>query len=927
MSTKVTQSCMTSPNRPVVGVPIDTRGRAAGPATASDQLGGAPIHACGATWGRSLGGAQVYGCSVPSGDIAPNPDPNTVHTLTELAVALNALRGARSYRELTETAKKQPSRGGRRPVLPRATLSDLMNGKSVPSRETMVSFLSACGLDAGAQQAWLAAWERVSTSHLRRPAGAVRLGDARPRLLGVHASIQVEPGVDTLPAYVPRDFDLDLRTAITAAAANGGFLLLRGGSSVGKTRASFEAVRSVLADWWLLHPADTADVRAFAESPTPRTVVWLDELQRYLNDRGGLPVGSVRTLIAAGVVVMATLWPDEYGKRAVPRTPGEPDPYSNDRELLHLARAIDVPHTFSSAERRRAEELAADKRIRVALDTTDAGFTQVLAAGPELVRWWEHADIADPAQCFGTAVITAALDARRVGAEAPLTAEFLVAAAPAYLTPAQRAISPADWFEKAIGYATTRLHGATGCLSPIAAEMAMVDGWVTADYLYQHARQVRRTEVVPDQVWQSIVAHHTKDSVTLAENAQRRGRPDLAIVFYRRIDTREMTRVGNEAAVISFLGLLARHGHVEELRQRAAAGFPLTEGILAAVLANQGALGELRQHAAIAGDPTAAVMLADVLAEQGRTDEAIALLRQRIDAGDDLGYALADLLEKANRGDEAIAILREQVAGGDDSVIFRMVNLLTKNGKIDEALAALQQQVDRGDNFAAVNLARLMTEQGRTDVALALLRQHAESDHGYVAFHFVELLAKLGHIDELRLRADSGDTYAAVRLAELLVKEGRVGELCQRADDGDARAAGDLAGLLFDQDQADEAIALLQRHAESADCDTAVYFADLLAVHGSVDEAVALMQPRADAGDESAESQLAHLLAKQGAVAELRRRADAGSSAAARWLVDLLTEQGRLDELALEVAAGTPGAAERLAEIQSSENGSRPPAS
>jgi hypothetical protein len=59
----------------------------------------------------------------------------------------------------------------------------------------------------------------------------------------VHASIQVDASASELPEYVPRDLDRDLQTAITAAAERGGFVLLVGGSSVGKTRALYEAVR------------------------------------------------------------------------------------------------------------------------------------------------------------------------------------------------------------------------------------------------------------------------------------------------------------------------------------------------------------------------------------------------------------------------------------------------------------------------------------------------------------------------------------------------------------------------------------------------------------------------------------------------------------------------------------------------------------
>ena len=92
-----------------------------------------------------------------------------------------------------------------------------------------------------------------------RPAGAVRAGEADLRRLGVHAAISV-PGVpdEVPPEYVPRDADAaesGVRAKVAAAAERGGFVLLVGGSSVGKTRCAAEAVKALLPDWWLVHPA------------------------------------------------------------------------------------------------------------------------------------------------------------------------------------------------------------------------------------------------------------------------------------------------------------------------------------------------------------------------------------------------------------------------------------------------------------------------------------------------------------------------------------------------------------------------------------------------------------------------------------------------------------------------------------------------
>jgi hypothetical protein len=97
-----------------------------------------------------------------------------------------------------------------------------------------------------------------------RPAGAVRVSEADPRRLGVHTAISV-PGVpdETLPEYVPRDVDaaeFGIGARVAVAAERGGFVLLVCGSSVGKTRCAVEAVKALLPDWWLVHPAGPAEM-------------------------------------------------------------------------------------------------------------------------------------------------------------------------------------------------------------------------------------------------------------------------------------------------------------------------------------------------------------------------------------------------------------------------------------------------------------------------------------------------------------------------------------------------------------------------------------------------------------------------------------------------------------------------------------------
>jgi hypothetical protein len=118
---------------------------------------------------------------------------------------------------------------------------------------------------------------------------------------------------------VPRDADdgeFGVRAKVAVAAEHGGFVLLTGGSSVGKSRCAAEAVRALLPKWRPVHPAGPGEVAALAAAPPPRTVAWLDELQRYQVGGDGLAAAGIRALLGAPdpVVIIGTLWPDRYAE-------------------------------------------------------------------------------------------------------------------------------------------------------------------------------------------------------------------------------------------------------------------------------------------------------------------------------------------------------------------------------------------------------------------------------------------------------------------------------------------------------------------------------------------------------------------------------------------------------------------------------------
>jgi tetratricopeptide (TPR) repeat protein len=912
----------------------------------------------------------VAGDAADDGDVMLSPD--AVHSLAALAQACNRLRGGRSYGELARAARPRS--------LAAATLSDLFNAKSTPTRETMIAFLEACGLNGDqAQRPWLAALQRVRTGPQPRPAGAVRVRDARPRRLGVHAAIQMPGAVGELPPYVPRDLDVDLRSAISAAVADGGgFVLLVGSSSVGKTRALAGAVQTVVPDWWLIHPdpTDADHLRAVAAGLATRTVVWLDELQRYLDPPTALTAGLVRRLTAAGSVVLGTLWPDEYARRSAPRVSDQPDPHADAREVLNLAAVIDVPHVFSAVEHRRAEALAEDRRIRIALDTPDAGFTQVLAAGPALVRWWETAP--NP---YGKAIITAALDARRVGFGHTTTAAFLRAAAPGYLTAVQQATAPRMWLEEALAYATTPLHGAASALAAVPSGIGQIAGYTAADYLYQHAVKTRRTVHLPETVWQTIAEQcPSADAFDLAEQAERRGRYHTAEELYRkaigagvedavdqladllaalnRVD--EATSLlqaqadGDASAARHLTFLLAGHGRVDDaiaLLRQSAAEQPWdweTALRLDRLLAQQHDVEELEQRAT-GGDGFAIGLFADLLVDQGRVEEAVAV-RRRHHRANELSpfYEVAERLAAIGRFDEAVTLLSPHVDGSDDILLnllgqagaveelrrraqdgssgaaHRLADMLAAQGNVDEAVAVLRGY---GNDWATSDrIARILADVGRLDEAVAALRPHIGDDEPLATATVARLLARQGRVEEaiqlLRPFAERRNSIVDNQLAALLAEQGRLDEAIAISEPNTYfdRAVPVLVESLARQGRLDDAIVILQEQ-QLYDPSAASRKIDLLTRYGRLDEATAALREEADIG------RTITLLAEhdhvEEAVGMLRRLADEGDWSAAEQLVDVLLSRGRLDDLRDEVAAGTPYAGDRM-RTADSEPGASP---
>ena len=489
---------------------------------------------------------------------------------------------------------------------------------------------------------------------LRLPQSVNRIGE-RPVVLGLDRG---------LPTFVEREKGGQVREALVQAREAGGFIVLVGDSCVGKSRLLYHLARQELADFAVLAPdlgdGNLVNTIASATFPLPKLIIWLDEFHRflkgpYLHDgESAITAATVRQLMQAPtpVVILAAMWPEHASHLRATQT--DPATSQNRPAFPHTVEILTDPRvqqialdTFSDTERTTAAQLAAtDPRLAAALGDRTYNITETLAGAPELVHRYERATQEQQA------IIHAAVDARRLGIQAPLTAQLLAPAARGYLT----TLHPDDtWFPEALKEISTADRTQDKATAPLVElldpQHTQVLGYTVADYLLQHLTQQRRSTHLPASTWQALTDHpHPHDDLTrLADSAQQR--------------------------------LLYRYA------------IPL-----------------LRQLAD-AGDTSAAIRLADLLSEQGRTDE----LRERADAGDRWAAdRLADLLVRQGRTDDATHLLRERAGAGDRWAARRLVALLLEQGRTDDATHLLRQLADAGDKWAADRLADLLLEQGRT---------------------------------------------------------------------------------------------------------------------------------------------------------------------------------------------------------------------
>ncbi|MFI8930063.1 hypothetical protein ACIG3E_20570 [Streptomyces sp. NPDC053474] len=547
---------------------------------------------------------------------------------------------------------------------------------------------------------------------------------------------------------------------------------------------------------------------------------------------------ALRRLLASEhrVVAIGTLWPEDWQTHAG----NDVEPHQGTpavRELLVRAVRVDVPPQFSAMEWDRARE---QRTLALAVESCSSTrkLPQFLAATPHLLR--RYAD-ADP---YCKALLTAAMDARRLGYRALFTSGFLEHAAGGYLDEQSRANPPRDWYAGALRYATTEVKGAVAPLTPLRTSPGVgpADGFQLADSLEEHARSARSQVIVPVEVWDALLAaaEDADDLERLGVAAQSRGyyrymhlfcRPAAAqgrgIASY--LIMRNLEDQGRAEEALAFRSAAAEAGDTEEMehlsrhweRER-----------------QMDKAKEVWRRAAADGDAAAQNGLASVLARDGDVAAAERWWQRAAEAGHPQAMRhLAESLETRGLGRDAEHWWRSAVGAGEWWAAHRLSRLLTDSGRADEAVEIWRPRATLNDTGAMVELARALEAAADPCAAAAWWQRAIDAGSTRAVFGLQNLLFRHGNTE---------DAYRIVARAIAAGDTEVIEELCKRN-------GGDIT-LIRDVESG------LRRACSTGSRAAREVLSEFLCADGRTDEAVTLWLPAAEAGDLAATRHLIRLM-------------------------------------------------------------------
>lgn len=709
------------------------------------------------------------------------------------------------------------------------------------------------------------------------PPGPATVTAYRPVDLEVHqapfrAALSTFVLDSPLTPYLARKHDQLLSRTLRSVLDGGPsrLIVLTGESSTGKTRSLYEAVQSLAPDRLLLKPVTAADLVGILDrgDADKGAVIWLNEAQRFLYGADGeLAAARLQEHLQKnpGIAALATLWVKPYWVELAEKGRTDPSHMQAAALLNHpaITLRLTVPSELVAEDNARWQRLARDHGDQRMSDAWSAGrsdgrIIQQLSGGPELLA----AYLDGPGVHFTHqehALITAALDARRLGYLTPIPGALLASAAEGALAPRHRS-SEAHWASPVLqdlasgqrSDGTPTAIRASTALIAIRAKSGQPALYEPDDYLDQQTRLDRANCRPTASLWQALL-DHTADSDALHSAAQeawsrglrkhafllwrkaiRAGHLTASVELARRLDSDldphrdAMIWIASNACLSSartvtrLIQGLDRAGLSKEadgVATRAASDVNIADAqavsqLLQALVKTRRLNNVDKQFAERAVDHLSLVHILDPKI----SGELLRALRQ------------ADLVSIAQKLAQRLSVQIERVNLASPRAVSRLLKEMREAGQ-NEACQKLTDRITQeelADPRDTAQLIREMSRAGRQQqiAHLAQLAREADTSNPRAIAQLLQELRKVGmaaDVDYLAQRANTANLANPRAVAQLLKELRRAGKpevtdyLARRIpDDTDLTfpsAVAELVGVLWQGEQTRAAMQLIHKFA------------------------------------------------------------------------------------------------------------------
>ncbi|MFC8174965.1 hypothetical protein [Streptomyces sp. NPDC057325] len=618
--------------------------------------------------------------------------------------------------------------------------------------------------------------------------------------LEVHPAFETDTrsaALSALPPYIdrPDSVDDELRRQVAGAVSGSRLVMVIGGSSTGKTRSCWEAVRAELPDWRIVHPLAPERPAALmsvlqAGVLEPRTVLWLNEANLYLlvKNYAAQVSASLQALLTdpqrGPVLVLGTIWPDfwdELTERALEES-GVDTGVGSVQQLADLAVTVRMPAAFTSRDLTRAAAVvASDPRLKLARSRAASGrITQFLAGAPHLWRRYEQSAGA------ARAILHAAMDARRCGHGPLLSEDFLRVAAEGYIDDVTWHALDEDWFASNLAKLLRphrHLPGPLTRFRPRHDEPPLVSPlYQLADFLHERSRATREKESPAPSLWAAAAAHSQTDTDMreLAQSARNLGAVDCEQLYLRAAACGDVEVL---RWFIRRLMKLGRFERAEELIEKYCLD-GLLLGELSAAIGLAGRFKDAerlaRQAYEVSRDRKGARSLAYHLSASGMRRTAEQVYSWLAETGDPVALRWLTVHHEA-RGGRTTAEHLAQMAltqHADPSAALVLVQLRVEAGKLDDADRLSRLVADHGHTAALVSSAHERSQHRDHATALCFYRAAGAKKHPkaleWMSWHYEGQGHHQRAEDLAHTAATVGNSHALHGLAHLRFFNGRL---------------------------------------------------------------------------------------------------------------------------------------------------------